>query len=367
MPFFILEIYLLISYIGIIFLYQHVSRVSNLSRTRILQQENISYLNWTFVFLAFMVMFRDENIGNDTSAYLNSYISYDPNSTESRYEPGYVLIYKICKFLFTTRYAIIVVTGGVSMYLYYDFIRKYSKWTFMAIMIFVLLGILDSNMNIIRQAIATGFTCYSYKYIVKKNILKFLICVAIASSFHITAILFVFVWLIRNLRITKSVIIFAIGATIILYLGFSTFLSNTFLLFPQYDGYQDSIFGQGNRIGALFQTSIYIILLTSVGFVYLVVKPNKFNKGHFDFLILVCIIGAIIQFLSFKMSIVGRIAMYFNVFQIILVPNTLLLLSRRNRIIISLGILFFLNAYYWTMLLLRPEWNIIYPYKTFLF
>lgn len=366
MPFLIVEIYLLILYLVILISFRYISSTLSIPKYKIQKKENIAYLNFAFVFLAFMVMFREEHIGNDTFAYYYGYLTYDSN-TDSRYEPGYLFIYKICKFFFTTPYAIIFVTGGLSMLLFYIFIRSNSNWMFMSIMIFVFLGIFDANMNIVRQAIATGFTCYSYKYLKNNHLLKFLICIGIAVSFHATAIIFIIAWWFRKIKISKSIIFLALGVTILLYILFSILLSKVLILFTQYDGYQDSIFGQGNRIGALFQTSIYVILLINILLIYYLVGKKRFQNGNFDFLILMCIIGTIIQFLSFKMSIIGRIAMYFNVFQIILLPNLIMLVSPKNRIIISGSILFFLNAYYWTTILLRPEWNIIYPYRTFLF
>lgn len=366
MDFYVVELYLLLLYITIILLYQYKYKITSLTKTTLEKQKNLSYLNCAFIFLSLMVMLRDVNIGNDTITYVSSYLRYTQGDTESRMEPGFLIMNKICKFCFESPYSIIVVTGGISMSLYYIFIRKYSNWTFFSVILFVFIGYFDSNMNLIRQSIAVGILCYSYRFLISKNLLGFITSVLIATSFHTTAIIFIFTWFVFRLKISKkSLLIFAI-LTISIYLFFSIVLSSVLSIIGKYEGYQESSYGEGGKLGSYFAVSIYIVFFIIIYIIYRLVGKIKFQQRRLDSLIMICLMGFGLQIISFNFNIISRIAMYFNIFQILLIPKVLMLLSHKNRIIISTILFTALNLYFWTKITLRPEWNLVYPYKTFL-
>lgn len=327
-----------------------------------LHQTDKLYLNIVFVVLAILVMFRENSIGNDSITYFKAYQRYTDVDSDERFELGFSYLIMLSKKLSDYPYMLFITTGAISLFLFYHFIKEYSQWYFMSVIIFVFLSFFEMNMNIMRQMVAIGLTCYSYKYLVSRNIIKFSLTVFIASLFHSSAIIFCFAWFIYRLKITYKNIAFSIFALAVAYFLFDVLLSNLFLGLEKYEGYKNTIWGEGGKIGALFSASIYLILL---GFTLSLRRKWKIEKrtDQLDGLFFLCLTGAGLLIISYNMSIVGRMASYFNAFQLILIPNILKILSRRERIYYSIIIVLVLNIFKWTILILRPEWNVVYPYK----
>ena len=79
-------------------------------------------------------------------------------------------------------------------------------------------------------------------------------------------------------------------------------------------------------------------------------------------------LGALIIFISFKFNLLDRIASYFTVFSIVLIPNSInnmRLKHTRILMIVLVVIGFFMNQF--IKQIYRPEWNKIYPIELILF
>lgn len=367
MSFVIVELYLVILWI-ILEIYYSKGIYGECNRKKFLKKVQISYLNYSFLFLALMVSLRHQSIGNDTQVYFEGFKQYIPNMTDTRYEPGYKFLCDLGKTLSNSPHIIIVISGILSSGLYYFSIRKNSGNPIMSVMLFVFLGFFDDSMNIMRQAIACAFVLLSYNYICKNKFVGFVSCILLAASFHLTAIIFTLMWPLRKFKVNKKALLILFGGIILIYIGFKSILALVESVFIQYENYQNSIYGEGAKFGALFKATNYGCLLIMVIIAYLVIGQSKFKTLKLDFIILMCIIGFAIQIISFQMSVIGRIALYFNAFQLFLIPNLISAIRNlENRQIIVVSTFLILNIFYWTVQLLRPGWNVIYPYHTFLF
>lgn len=131
--------------------------------------------------------------------YLNYYVNepffYGLMIVFKQFISDYILFQIICKiFVF---------------YAYYSFYKKYSQNIFLSYFLFIpLFGFflfLDCH---IRYMIALGLIIYSYQYLFSSNLIKFSFIVIIASLFHVTVIIFLLVFFLKNIKISSTKLIF---------------------------------------------------------------------------------------------------------------------------------------------------------------
>lgn len=322
------------------------------------------FLIVSFALLGFMIMFRDITVGNDTVMYVKEFRRYDCWDFNNRYEVGYNILQSLTKLVCENKYAIIVTSGAITTFLFYDFIKRYSNYYFLSIVFFIFLNFWGDSLNIMRQTLACSVLTYSYRFILSNKFIKFLITVLIATSFHSSAILFLCAWPIKFIRINNKTILYLIIGVIAAYASFSVLLRFSFMIDDSYEGYASSIYGEGNRIGALFQASCYIGLVLFALFLRAKIGGRKFSGAGLDIPLLFSFLGAVILLMSYNMSIFGRIAQYFNVFELILLPNVIRLLPANKQRLITFLLFIYVNIFFWMTQILRPEWNLIFPYHT---
>ena len=133
-------------------------------------------------------------------------------------EFGYCLL-NICVGLFTSnRYIfILVVTLIIYVCIYFSFKRYVSNYAF-AIVLFLGLWFFFS-FTYLRQVLAASVAWFAIKYVVERNLKKYLIVVFIAASFHSSAILLFPLYFIPIKKFKKKKILFVMG--VLLLLGLS--------------------------------------------------------------------------------------------------------------------------------------------------
>lgn len=327
------------------------------------------YMRGIFFYFFLLVALRSSIVGNDTVAYLNLYediVSYPFNYLSDffmRYEIGYILFNKGATLISSSTQTILILSGMVSLYGYYYFIRKHSISVFLSIAMFVLLRYLDHNMNIIRECMAMSILFFAFDCAVKRRILPFLLLVFIAFLFHKTAIIFLFVWPLVKIPFTKKNISIITIGVLILYVNFNLLFASSLALFETYSYYEGGKYFGETRLATILNIGVMLCFFVLV----LILKRNmgtKFRELGYERMLMMVYIGLCILILSLKFNLFDRIAIYFNVFVIVLVPNVVMHIRRANiRLLVQVTIFFFLLAYYICIITFRPEWNRIYPYS----
>lgn len=320
--------------------------------------------------LMFLHGFRAATVGNDTIEYIRIFneVKNGSDFSMSRYELGYLWFNKILSYI-SSNPQIVFISSGI--FIYYSvgrFILKYSNYPWLSIILFLSYSFFTFFMGTIRQAIAISILLYSFKYLLNGNLCKFLIIVILASFFHITAVFFSFAYLSRYIKPSlKNYSLIALFAIIGL-LSFNLILSKLFSIFSMYEHYDG-----GKYFG---ETRIASILYVVISFSILIISGNIIKKRissfthAYQFEIrceIVMVLFAVILFLiSTKLNILDRIAIYYNLFTILLLPNAIRSLTYKKRMVSTAIITLFFYAYTVTILVIRPEWTSIFPY-TFCF
>ncbi len=318
---------------------------------------------WTcFVIFMLMSAFRGPTVGNDTTEYLrifNEANAIDFDASNSRYEIGYILLNQLLGKFTVEGQIVFAVAGAFIFFSFGRFILKYSKSPWLSLILFFFYGFFVFSMSAIRQSIAIGILLFAYDYILQKKFVKFLMLLLLATAFHMTAIFFIFAYLVSYLKPTLKTYLIILSVTAALFICFNLLLSNLFLLFETYEGYENE-YGGGARIAIIIYISIVSLVLLFSYFtrkrIPAAVMP-VYNKEFLMVFVALCT-----YILALNINILDRIANYYNVFSLILLPTAIHYQRYYTRLSMTISVVIAFFAYAAVLLWLRPNWNSVFPY-----
>lgn len=336
---------------------------------------------WKFGFwicvisLLILAALRGESVGNDTEEYIGIFETYkNTPDADTRYEIGYVWLNKLLSNVSQNSQIVIIVTSIFIFISYGSFIYKYCKMPNLSLFIFFTFGYYAFAISGIRQSLAIAILLFGYKYIIKGNFFKFLICVIIASLFHSTAVLFLPAYFTRNLRCNSKNLLIILLAGVGGMIAFSAITSIMFQYFIIYEHYSEGIYGGETRMASILYV-VVSLLITIIGYMVYERKINKVYNSHpkknrktidieGNMIILVAIATAI-YIMSLNLNIFDRIALYYNVFAMIVLPNAIYKFRPKNRLLCTAITIIFFFSYTALVILKRPLWNSSFPYTFF--
>ena len=269
------------------------------------------------IILTFIYGFRNYNVGIDTSAY---YLRFEYASSLNiltvlqgvSKEWGFAVFEHIISKYFGSFSVLLFLVGGLYTISVGKLINRFSPFPLIAYLLFISLGFFSFGMTAIRQTIAISIVLLSVNAIADKKLIKFIVLVLIASSFHVTALIFLPAYLVNILKINKKTII-GIIITLLFVIGFREQVRNVGLsLFDREIEEQD--------IGGYL---FYLFLIVSIilGFIYrtVFIKLGENNKSIIFLLVIAMIIFPITQF----HPAVSRLYFYYSIILVVYIPMML--------------------------------------------
>lgn len=191
--------------------------------------KNINNVWWchAYIILWFVVAIVLSSTRGDFSADYNSYVgfysklshigitdfifSYNKQEYLPFLDTGYRLINVLCGYISQSHifmfFAVAVLTLIPVGYLTF---RSCIPW--MTILLYYTCGAYWASFNTVRTYLAASMLIFSYKYLVQRRFLKYLIIVLIAASIHDTAILMVPMYFIINVKFSiKRIVILSLA------------------------------------------------------------------------------------------------------------------------------------------------------------
>lgn len=191
----------------------------------------------------------------------------------------------------------ILVMSALWIFLIFRGLERFSKDVAFSLFIILAMGVLLSSMNIIRQSVSAAIILNGYNFIKEKKFGKFLIVVAIACGFHISAIIMIpFYFVVQSRSFYKRSILYLCAVII----GYNVVKYTLSIIL---NGSHYSLYFSNQEVSgaSLLRIAFYvlpgvIIIIRTIGKAY----PSSTTKNILALFAVICI-------LSFKNLFIMRI------------------------------------------------------------
>lgn len=313
------------------------------------ESKNKKALAIFFVLLTILTMLRHETVGNDTKNYIAIFESYTNVGWKELsglpLEIGYLYYTKFISLLSSNPQVFIAITSIIVIAMIYPTYKRLCADASLTITLFCTMSTFVMMFSGIRQMLAVGIGFIAYGFVRNKKVIPFIITVIIATLFHASAFMIIFMYPAYHIRITKKwlyviipilAVIFAFNKTIFTYLS---------IIVEQYTRFDASI----------TQTGAYMMLILFAAFTaFAFIIPNESELdeeiiGLRNFLL----IAFVIQIFAPLHTLAMRMSYYYIIFIPLLLPKIIEHRSERWKQVAMVGrhimvifflIYFFINA-----------------------
>ena len=319
----------------------------------------------TDIFLAVLPLFiitglKAVSVGSDTISYYNRYVGADYMLTADNAvtEPGYNWLgYFFHDMLGISFYAFDALMAAFICIVLAFFLKRYSSNLYLSLFLYMTIGLFSMSMSGLRQTLAI-YLCMipvilscetnGHQYISNKKkiwqLILGVVCVIAATTLHNSAIIFLPILLLFNVRLTKQqTILFIVLATMtIVFRDILTNIMSNFLPVR----YEDLDLNLDYKMNTLM-----LMVPIAIGlFCALLSRPDGLDGKYSKAVSLMFIFLALqITFnnLSLNNNQIGRLGFYFWNSYIVLIPYTLECIPRQSRQIITVAIIALCMVYFY--------------------
>lgn len=312
-----------------------------------------TYLAICLFFLFFIIAFRHPSMGIDlhygtSDGYLGAF-EFFANSTWGKtltkaafmgYEIGYVIFNKLLSYISVDYQVLLIATTILTIVPVFYTIGKESVDPLISIIVYLGLPSYLMVFSALRQTMAISLLFLTVPLIKRKKVFLQLLLILIASSFHKTALVFILAYPAYHVRIQPALRFHSIFFLLVLYC-FSAFLLP---LIASKTGYSYIFDNNGANTLFIVYVLIYILCFTID------------IEGEYNGLLNLFFIACCLMCFEHLSNIISRLAMYFEMSLILLLPAVFRKYIKEYSVIrlililcFVLAGLYFLRTTYWTM------------------
>ena len=342
------------------------------------------YLCLVFSAIVVVAMLRSDQIGIDLSHYYSKYYPMFKNvpwdklqsvTISGDWELGFCAFCKIIGQISTSTQCFIIFTSLFTLIPYALFIYRNSDDVVFSTVFFLGYHIFMMSMNVIRQAMAVGIILLGLEALKRKQHVKFVIYVAVATLFHTSAIIALLFILCDKLTFKKNTFYILTVATIgfsVIYRALFEKLFSISAISDLYGLYSAS--GSGDAGGYITFHTLGMFAIAAAIFVYcssvyncenVLRRPYRCGKyGRTTFLLKGTVIrrhtidsdttvywsesmlmysvyfAVLFRFSAFIINVTARFSLYFIPFLMIAFPHALSKIqNKNNRKLMQIGML----------------------------
>lgn len=325
-----------------------------------LNRKNKSFLFGGISFFQFFLIsiLRAETVGTDLSNYIGHFKTLQNYEYSDLFtyplEYGFIIYNKLLGEISVEPRILIIGLALPILVSFMLYIYKFSNYIWLSVFLFITLGYYTSSFNICRQFIAIAILIQSLRYVEERKFGTFLLYILLATSFHMTAIVFIILYPLSFFRVNKVYFSVALGIAIILaYLIVPPLLNYSISAF--YEIYEGDISESTGGYG-LF------LLLLMVTFGGMLLKPSKISRND-ELFFHIMIIACCMQLVSIQFNLFSRVVLYWEVNMIIFIPKVIGYVKEpKIRMICIIIICLFTIFYYKKFVLAESNLSGILPY-----
>lgn len=282
------------------------------------------FIIFTTVLLTLIMGLRAESVGSDTEQYAVRYantlarFALGSENPELGFDALQFVFYHYLNVGYNGFLFFIALVCCLSLGV---FIKKYVNDQLTAIFIFIML-LLAMYMSGIRQCTALSLSIWAFMMADKRKPLLYLLFIALAYTIHNSSIIFLPVYLLWYIRITRfqALLIFLISVSALIYRPFVTPIIE--YLAPA--KYEDMSFDMHYAINPLVLAVSICMIIFALLFVPVETEGNKKQLSQLDsvFYIFMCIY-LFLQIMSMSNGQLWRLSFYFTIGFIALIPKVI--------------------------------------------
>lgn len=299
-----------------------------------------SYLRWTMIFLTAIIGLRSTEVGVDTFSYIEDFIFFSHLTFDQLLirlkdakEPLYVLGTWLVGCIFNSSVAFTMFWGAFPCVAIYYALKnevKLAKGQLISILCLFALGLFAFFVAGIRQTAAISVVLFAYRYLTKEEIswkisflkskqfLSFCLLMLIGYNIHNSSLLFLLAIPLLKFRVSWWYFPFVISLFFIgrfMRIGFLTEMASLF--------FDDRFASYGTTYES--SQSINAFIMQFILFTICYVKREALVKRDVrnGYLFNVLMVGLVFQSFSGMIYEMARVAFYFSIFAIILVPKAI--------------------------------------------
>jgi transmembrane protein EpsG len=315
----------------------------------------------TFIFFTFIILFLFQSFrfdfGNDYLAYQNMH--YLINMDIQTYGDG-DMFFKYFSLFIPNFYMFIATIGLIYSLVFYLLITKNLEIKYYWFGVFILLinpYLFLIHLSGLRQTMAILILIAGINFLIKRKPVLWAIFVFFAAGFHQSALFMLPIYFLVNQKqvSTKNIYIVLV---LVLVLVFSPLFEKTLPLvvdlFPRYNYYIENI----------HKNSLRSVLLSSFFFFLILFNITKLSGKELIFGKL-SLIATIISLLTFKLGMITRVGMYFDVYLIVAIPIIFSKIGSKYKLLLF-GMMFAIYFLRYVSFFSTPLWEPFHVYKTIL-
>lgn len=296
-----------------------LNSVAAISRSAISARDGRVYSRWGVVAsaLVFIILtgFR-YGVGQD---YFYTYVPYFYRVRSGlgfqEMEIGYyALNYLVARFTDNPLPVFLVCSVAFFALTYAAIMRESSHPVFSVFLLFGM-SYLFIYMNAMRQMLAVSILLFSLRYIEERDPVKFAACVAIASTFHSSSLVFIAAYYFPRLKITPFICLVLVSGFLLLKVPIASFV-NTIIAKTQYAGYIGSIFDTGESGNVVIALNVVVLLFSAI-------VPKLYGGAYserYRILLWCQLVATSIAILSGLIPLSQRLRWVFSLPSVILLP-----------------------------------------------
>jgi len=246
-------------------------------------------------------MFRAVTVGSDTINYYNNqfYGEFKLDFT-SNYELEW--IFQLASAFIrqnglAPQWCLYLLSIVTYLFLYLSF-RRYSKQTggslILILLFYFIFDFYSLSFNIARQVAAISILLYAYSFLYK-NTRLFLIYVILAAGFHVSSLLYLFLYFIRKFDIsiikTKSLVITSYVILIIVFISKIFIWDIILLMFPELSLYENLL--EDTKIGSFSIFSFFLESFRLAIGLYVLIGLKRHRIDRYNTLLFFALISVI--------------------------------------------------------------------------
>lgn len=259
------------------------------------------------------------NIG-DTPVYMNIFknLVINPSNVDFDYDGGFTYFMLLLTHVSSDPQVLIMVCAIIINLINIKMFFKYESLIELQIFLYITSGYYIVTMNGLRQCIVASIFLWATKYIIKGELIKYLIVVFFMSFLHQSALIMIPVYFIARCKPWSKVIYGLIGVSLIGVILFDKLVPIVFAFlqnsnYSHYESYI-SVAGGGSNVIKIFIASVPVILSY--------IKRDELKKKwtQSDVFVNISLLNMIFYIFSTFNWIFARFNVYFQIYTFILLP-----------------------------------------------